>query len=63
MSSQMAHRLAPPFKLGCGTRWVTLRFNIVLLYMTIYILSTCVLNKKHRRTFFVGNIWSKIFIF
>lgn len=39
-SSQIAHRLANPSQLGCGTRYVNLRFIIVLLYMTIYTLST-----------------------
>ena len=44
-SSQIAHSTALPSKLGCGTRCVNLRFNIVVLYMTIYTLSTPVFYK------------------
>jgi MoaA/NifB/PqqE/SkfB family radical SAM enzyme len=39
-SSQIAHSATLPLKLGCGTRCVSLRFNIIVLYRTIYTLST-----------------------
>jgi len=39
-SSQIVHRTTLPTKLGCGMRCVSLRFDIIVLYMVIYVLST-----------------------
>ena len=52
--SQIVHRTTIPFKLGCDKRWVTLRFNIVVLYRSIYILSTWLVQRKSSRRSFFG---------
>ncbi len=54
-SSQIVHSTTLPLKLGCGTRWVTLRFNIVVLYMLIYSRSTEEILHLSRSTDVIGH--------
>lgn len=56
LPSQIVHRTTLPAKLGCGKRWVTLRFNIVLLYMIIYYRSTESGRQKSPRRSFFGSL-------
>ena len=57
LPSQIVHRPTTSLKLGCGTSWMTLRFNIVVLYRSIYILSTGSGQQKSLRRRLFRLVW------